>query len=188
MLANLTLADLQIQIAATLIVIVVVAAVSFVLGRLSMTEVVLTDEQQAEVDRIEATIREDAESRKAQMTPFRGPLGSAIDELPDDNYSRAKRVEWLLRDIADECKSTFVDPEDMSPEWRDITRRINELTATPVINDQPSTIDELYTEHSPQIPELRKPSGPFGDDWRGGEYGGSNSMLMRNVKEKEVED
>lgn len=187
MLANLTLADLQIQIGATLIVIVVVAAVSFVLGRLSMAPVVLTDEQQAEIDLMEATIREDAESRKAQMTPFRGPLGPAIDEQADGSYSRAKRVEQLLRDIADECESTFVDLEEMSPEWRDLTRRINELSS-PAINDQPSTINDLYTEHSPQIPELRKPSGPFGDDWCGGEYGGSVDMLRRVAKEKEVED
>lgn len=175
MLANLTLADAQLQIGATIVLLLMAYGLGWISARAK-------DWLQRELLEVGMDLP------PAQMTPFRGPLGSAIDELSDDNYSRAKRVEWLLRDIADECKSTFVDPEDMSPEWRDITRRINELTATPASNDQPSTIDDLYTEHSPQIPELRKPSGPFGDDWCGGEYGGSNSMLMRNVKEKEVED
>lgn len=173
MLANLTLADAQLQIGATIVLLLMAYGLGWLSARAK-------DWLQREL--LEAGM----DLPPAQSPIYPGSL--AVDDQVGDGYSRAKRVEQLLRDIADECKSTFVDPEDMSPEWRDITRRINELTATPVINDQPSTIDDIYTEHSPQIPELRKPSGPFGDDWRGGEYGGSNSMLMRNVKEKEVED
>lgn len=129
MIATITLADAQLQIGATVVLLIVVAAVFFVLGRISMAQCPTNAEEQAEIDRIEAQIVESCERATAQMTPFRGPLWPAIDEEPD-----------------------------------------------------------LYTEHSPQIAVTPKPAGPFEDDWRGGEYGGANSMLMRAVKEKEIED
>lgn len=58
---------------------------------------------------------------------------------------RLELLESLLGDIADECESVFVDPEEMSPEWLALTRRIRAMQ-TP----QNCSV-AVYTEHSQQL-------------------------------------
>lgn len=87
MIATTTLADMQLQIGAMVILLIVVAAVFFLLGRISMAPCPTNAEEQAEIDLIEAQIIESCERSTVKMTPYRGQIGPAIEDAEYTEHS-----------------------------------------------------------------------------------------------------